>query len=509
MGIPYYFYNIYKKYENDKLLIDESDIKNMNDIEYLFFDYNSLIHPCAQNSLKTLIDTDVQKIEDKIIDETIIYTQYIMSIVKSTYVYIMIDGVAPMGKIIQQRDRRYKSYFFNGNKENNGNSWDSNRISPGTKFMDKLNKRLVELQKNYKNLYISDSSEIGEGEHKITKVLCENKLDNVNSKIVIYGLDGDLIMLSLLNKYSENIILLRDNSFNERLKECDKKFTYLDIRKLKSCIYKEICQKVEFIINIDRIIDDYILIFFLLGNDFIEHIPNLTIKDNGINVVMKSYIKTINNYKNYIIDKTKIESDINNLINIEMLKYLIKELSNSEDFYYKKIYKPEDYSDIDICNNDNIYYFRENPIDFSTSPKHYKKKYYILYNDSFSKTSIDKYCKDWLITIYWIYSYYNNHAHNNWTWYYKYHKAPFITDIYNYIVENPKYNLEINKVITKTNPLSIREQLFYILPKQSLLNEITDETIIRANRNKFPNKIYIDLINKKWLWESKIFFKEF
>ena len=46
-------------------------------------------------------------------------------------VYIAVDGVAPMGKMKQQRMRRYKSVLEK--KE-----WDTNAISPGTYFMIKL-----------------------------------------------------------------------------------------------------------------------------------------------------------------------------------------------------------------------------------------------------------------------------------------------------------------------------------------------------------------------------------
>ena len=44
MGIPWYFYNIYKKYntEND-LTIDEQLISKL-EIDYLFLDYNSMVN---------------------------------------------------------------------------------------------------------------------------------------------------------------------------------------------------------------------------------------------------------------------------------------------------------------------------------------------------------------------------------------------------------------------------------------------------------------------------------
>lgn len=497
MGIPYYFYNIYKKYEDDNLLIDEADILVMNDIEYLFFDYNSLIHPCAQKVLLTIDRNDEDDIENAIISETIDYTRYIISIMRAKKVYIMIDGIPPMGKLIQQRERRYKSYFFkkyqvNESKENPGVFWDSNCISPGTKFMKRLKIGLDKLSFELSNIIISDSLEIGEGEHKIMRLL--NNLEKCDEKVMIYGLDSDLIMLSLMNKFSDKIMLLRDNA--------DRGFSYVNISKLKSCVYRDITKDVTKTFEINRIIDDYILICFLLGNDFIGHIPSLTIKDNGMNVINKCYIKTITKHLDYLVNKK------DNTINKNIFLTFIGELSNLEDYYYKKIYKYTEYSDVQVTNNDNIYYYRDNYIDFSGAPKEYKRAYYIYYNNSCSKKKIDDYCKEWLDSINWIYGYYNNHVHDNWNSFYKYNRSPFISDIYNYLKNN---NYEF-KEITPDSPIDIKTQLRYILPEYSLRNELDEseqmelEIYLRVpeNRYKIPNKIYIDLINKKWLWESNV-----
>jgi 5'-3' exonuclease len=486
MGIPYYFYNIYKKYNEDNLIIDEREMKNMKDISCLFFDYNSLIHPCAQ------IEFQTDNWDDEVISNTIIYTRYIISIIGAKEVYIMIDGIPPMGKMIQQRERRYKSYFLKKNSKNE--FWDSNCISPGTKFMNKLRVELDKLADELKNIHISDSLEVGEGEHKITKIL--NNSENIDGKVIIYGLDSDLIMLSLMNKHSDKIILVRDNT-----QTCPPTFNYVDISKLKSCIYKDISLEIQFNSDINRIIHDYIFICFLVGNDFIGHVPSLTIKDNGINVVIKCYIKTINKYKNYII-KNGDES-----INKDVLVDFIGELSNLEDYYYKKIYKYTEYKDI-VSLDESIYYYTDNYIDFSKSQNEYKRAYYLYYNNSCSKKNIDNYCKEWLKTIYWIYGYYNNHSHCNWNYHYKYKESPFISDIYNYL---KKTEFKFEKIV-EDKPIDIKEQLFYILPEESLRMELNEEendkldVFLRIEENiyKIPNKIYIDLTNKKWLWEAKV-----
>jgi len=55
MGVPYYFYEIFKKYNDEKdLVISEGDLKSKINPKYLFFDYNSLIHPCAKTAISLL-----------------------------------------------------------------------------------------------------------------------------------------------------------------------------------------------------------------------------------------------------------------------------------------------------------------------------------------------------------------------------------------------------------------------------------------------------------------------
>ena len=73
MGIPYYFHTLYKKYTNAKLMIKEGEIAEQN-ANHLFLDYNSMIHPCAQQVLATLRrseSNDTETIEAAIIENTI------------------------------------------------------------------------------------------------------------------------------------------------------------------------------------------------------------------------------------------------------------------------------------------------------------------------------------------------------------------------------------------------------------------------------------------------------
>ena len=69
--------------------------------------------------------------------------------------------------------------------------------------MNKLNKRLKTIKSDKFKIIISDTTE-GEGEHKILQYIKMHELENS----VIYGLDADLIMLSIVSRI-KNIYLFK------------------------------------------------------------------------------------------------------------------------------------------------------------------------------------------------------------------------------------------------------------------------------------------------------------
>lgn len=552
MGIPWYFYTIYKKYntEND-LTVDEASISKSR-IDYLFLDYNSMIHPCAQQTLKNLSDDvrDENDIENEIINDCIDYTRYILNVIKPKYLYIMIDGVAPRAKINQQRERRYKSHFFkildkriemekDGESDHTKNKvhWNSNKITPGTDFMDKLTKRLNIFKECILNdcgsflseVVISDSNIPGEGEHKMMKIISDITNDK---QICIYGLDADLIMLSLISSRSDNIVLIRDNTFNSKLSDKDRVYTYVTIKKLKRYVCKDLRSNLErdTLISDENLIYDYIFLCFLLGNDFLEHVPSLLIKEGGINVLLKYYSILINTRKyTGLICMAKLKGSNTNLqdvINMEMLCDLLYHLSKTEPLFFKNIYSVykgkkscyRDTYDLEYINtnaNVDIFIYKQDYIRFNESG--YKQRYYKFYGI----TDVTKCCRDYITGLNWIIGYYNNHSHDNWSWYYEHHATPFASDIFEYLKNNRVQNASLT-LFNNSVPFSTLDQLLMVLPKDSLL-EIMKTTDINLywklcrifNTNSrelleyYPNNICLDMINKEYLWQSKIFLKQF
>ena len=142
----------------------------------------------------------------------------VLTINPKELLFIAIDGVAPRAKMEQQRKRRYKSCqdrALEPKKDKSEKSkWDTNAITPGTKFMANMDRELYESKylkelSNQISVIISNSTCPGEGEQKIYRHIRQTE-DGVN---VVHGLDADLFMLSILKYirikfiYIENLII--------------------------------------------------------------------------------------------------------------------------------------------------------------------------------------------------------------------------------------------------------------------------------------------------------------
>ena len=186
MGIPLYFKTLSNRFPEMIISDLQSILNNPTKQNHLFFDLNCAIHPCCRNILKEYNNKRVNNdiLEKRMITEVILYIQKIIEIVQPNLVFIAIDGVAPFSKMNQQRERRYKSILNREideklRKECNmdiPNFWDTNAISPGTEFMNKLYKRITheinqdnlnDSKKTVQKVIFSSANDPGEGEHKI------------------------------------------------------------------------------------------------------------------------------------------------------------------------------------------------------------------------------------------------------------------------------------------------------------------------------------------------------
>lgn len=528
MGIPYYFNTLYRKYADKNIVLGEHDLKKIV-VDHLFLDYNSMIHPCAHQILGTMSKDDVVEDLDMIvIHHTLLYTRYVIGLLSPKHVYIMVDGVAPRAKINQQRERRYKSHFFKplysqGEDETNV-TWDSNKITPGTLFMQKLSEALEQYTNDMKDtchIHVSDSTCQGEGEHKMMQYM--TNID-VSDKICIYGLDGDLIMLSLTNMHAKNIILLRDNSFQNKHGDTD--FTYLNIATLQSAIYNELqlqfkkecvktrCNPCQFP-NTVQVIWDYICMCFMLGNDFLEHVPGISIRHNGVNKMIQAYITAFVKNKTPLVN---IQAHGHTKIQLDMLQDILQELSTVESCPVNV--QCETYRDVSLEGVEDIGVSCIRDDFIQMHQPGYKKRYYTYHG----MYDVDGACREFIQGLYWNLGYYNGHEHQNWMWFYPCAATPFASDLYLYLKNTRNRRqfeqyMNTSPALQPSNACTSLEQLLMVLPQASLLQALIDieETQVHSKlirllrvpstciQDMYPTKITIDIVNKQWLWQAKVF----
>ena len=444
MGIPWYFKNIVDKYPSilSKNIPPECD--------RFFLDFNSIIHICSVDKATEL------EIFESIID-------YVDNIVKicdpKKLLYIAVDGLAPLAKQVQQRKRRYLSIFRNNiineyKKRNNisYSSWDSNCITPGTDFMKRLDKYLTNYYatKRYTcDIIFSGHNEEGEGEQKIIKYIRNFDQENID---IIYGLDADLIMLSLLCE-KKNIYLMRDMR---------DKYQYLNIDILSySIINKE---------NMN--IYDYIFVCFMLGNDFIPAIQFLKLKSGALDIIYgacKNNLEPIITKKDgfYSINKASLSKYMGILTEIEDLN--MKELTGE---YYSSSIRHNNYYknklEKFIHEFDNYPILNKYPlvIDPINNEKWRQQYYHHLFNDN-NIDHIKNIVVNYIEGLLWTVNYYYNMKCDN-GWYYKYNYSPSVQDIYKYIIVTPDIDEMQNKLLETKLNLTIEKQLLTVIPIMSI-----------------------------------------
>lgn len=76
----------------------------------------------------------------------------------------------------------------------------------------------------------------------------------------------------------------------------DTRFYLLHLGLLREYLemeFIEVQEKLSFDYDIEKIIDDWIFMCYMVGNDFIPHLPNLHISANALPILYKTYRETL------------------------------------------------------------------------------------------------------------------------------------------------------------------------------------------------------------------------
>jgi 5'-3' exonuclease len=530
MGIPMYAKTVTRKYPS---IIDPT----MPKCTRLFLDLNCAIHQSANSILQMNQNITKESLEKDIVNHTIDYILKIMSYTSPTdVVFIAIDGIPPQAKIAQQRKRRFVSSWRTSlintkRKETNVTytEWDTNAITPGTEFMNFLSKSLHNYFDNgsfKQNIILSDSNEPGEGEAKILDYIKDN--DVPANADIIYGLDADLIMLSLLSSRN-NIYLLREPVHFDMKVPVPKPFLLLNIQLLRKYISIEYNSKSLNEVDKDyfdeNICWDYVALCFILGNDFLPPLSFLKIKFNGIDLLMQCYNKVKEELQQTFVVKTKQAENTyergHYCINYLFLLKLLEKLKNmedecmceAEDNYYSRGPPPfiGKKSAIEKISNeiDNYPSFNKFPNKINPHKTGWRLNYYHYLFNVTEIQDINDVCLNYLEGLEWTINYYFNRC-VSYEWYYKYNYSPTILDLYNYLLINLSNTdtFLINSI--KTNYPKVEYdtdlQLLLVLPPSSInllkpkLRPILTDISLGC-MHYYPIKFKISTYLKMYLWE--------
>ena len=520
MGIPSYFSHIIKNYSNIIRTLSYFINHNSFRFQHLYMDCNSIIYDAVHElerqkkdgKLDTTKDFEILIIE-KVIENI---DNYIRLINPTETAFVAFDGVAPFAKMEQQRTRRYKTMFLSKidfGKDKPGPGWNTSAITPGTDFMNKLsaqiNYKFKHSEKMYKvnRVIVSCSDEPGEGEHKLYQHMRDNDFKNDN--VAVYGLDSDLIMLSIFHlKYCKNVYIFREapeflkSSIPIDIGGKENAPHFLDIHHLASCISTEMACKFA---DLHRTVD-YIFLCFFLGNDFLPHFPAMNIRTHGINALLDIYRNYIGVHPDrFFVSKItgniqwkNVGLFINQVAKREheflMNEYFVRNKSDKRSFPENT---PEERED--AFNNAPIMYRAQEKY-ICPEESYWESRYYkTLLHMERTPDNIKKVSNNYLEGLEWVFKYYTKGC-VNWRWKYNYHYPPLFADLEKHI---PQLEMDFLKQDSRT-AFDPRVQLSYVLPKKalSLLPTQICNFLVSKYLDFYPEEYEFQWSFCRYFWES-------
>lgn len=423
----------------------------------------------------------------------------------------------------------------------------------------------------------------GEGEHKIMDYIRFEKSKpgyDPNLRHCLYGLDADLIMLGLCT-HDPHFSLLREEvrfTGKKTAAAAAKKtptpenttFHLLHLSLLREYIDHEFSElqvpgQLSFPYSLESIVDDWILMGFLVGNDFLPHLPHLHINKGALSELFDTYKSVLPRLGGYMnVDghlnlqrfevflqalaenekdrfediysdakwiegktskkvqgsKSKVVTDTPGPAHVEELLAcsdtaegweiveprsaskkdddLMRLLQSTDDFCLDSTSEPTDFeelsSDTDLdTSRDKAYH-----IEF----RQHKREYYIqkLGYRNVTPEVLREQAEGYVLAIQWNLHYYYNGC-MSWSWYYKHHYAPWITDIRGFA--------DMTITFDKGLPFLPFEQLMSVLPPQSkdLLPKALQPLMLSPESpilDYYPREFDTDLNGKQQEWEAVV-----
>ena len=460
---------------------------------------------------------------------------------KPKKVLLAVDGVVPMAKIRQQRVRRFKSVWLRQFKEE---SWDTNAITPGTEFMERLGIMLKGINSAW---IVSGADEEGEGEHKIMKWLrvsgdplagrggasdplvgrtgsardplagrggasdplvgrggasdplagrggaSELKKVQANTQVVVYGLDADLILLSMLAGEScgLDLFLLREKQeFGYKQHTGEQEYQYLNIREFQGRLG---LAGYEAVLN-------YIGYMSLMGNDFLPHSLTHKLSDDGHEFIMDCVKRDL------VAGASLIGPD--GKVSLSVLKGVFERWSSGgqeEDRLLYLIRKKREQATRGVgkgmAEEEGLalkWDVEAGFLDGSKLKDDWKNIYWTFLHRSYN---VDHVCQEYVKGFQWIIDYYTG-KNVNTSWIFPSWLPPLWSDLAAFL-DGQDISLEITDS-GEPSPIP-QEQLAMVLPLESwgLIRDPVLRRLPLIAPQMWPKTFGFVSVGRKWLWECE------
>mmetsp|Transcript_16258 Transcript_16258/g.32971 ORF Transcript_16258/g.32971 Transcript_16258/m.32971 type:complete len:667 (-) Transcript_16258:1667-3667(-) len=519
MGIPKFYRWLSERYPLISQYLDESHV-----FDNFYLDMNGIIHQCTHPNEGEVVIEDMTLMLHRIFD----YTDRLYRIVRpQKLLFLAVDGVAPRAKVNQQRSRRFRAAKDNdrivkelearGEEIPIGKHFDSNCITPGTQFMRELSqafKDWIDMKMNTDpawqqgcTVVFSGSEVPGEGEHKIMDCIREwRQSPNWEPTVrhCMYGLDADLIMLGLVT-HEPHFTLLRERiSFrggkrknpiveSSTMRGSDaEEFELLEIALLRDMLYVEFKPQtarfdpyqveqykasipLQFKYEAHRVVDDFVFMCMLVGNDFVPHIPHLDIAEGALHLMFRTYKELLPQWGGYLTDAHRLHPD-----RLEIFMKKLAERGEAQFFENKSMEE----SDKDYRGTKYRSHYYEMKLGMNIA----------------DEDALEQLRLKYLEGLHWVLQYYHNGC-QSWNWYFPYLYAPLASDM---------VGLRSLKIrFQRGRPFRPITQLLAVLPPESAhcLPEPYRRLMVAPESpltDFYPDSFEVDLNGKKNVWEAVV-----
>ena len=382
----------------------------------------------------------------------------------------------------------------------------------------------------------SGADVVGEGEHKIMDFIRSGRKSGdlaEDTRHCMYGLDSDLIMLSLVT-HAPKFCLLRERQKFQKGRHAprgrkgtggmpaeseaaaetdDRDFVFLEVEMLHALIAGTLRPREPPRVSAgsdgvdgdgidaangassstytdERLVDDFVFMCMLVGNDFIPGLPHLDVADGALNLMMRTYTDLLPT-NGYLTTKSHLH--------LPAFEAFVRVLASHEPIIFERKRQR-------ATGGRNGYSRRQSAgqpaseSSHSDGPLAYKREYYLQKLGQHPKDVEPKrdLVQSYLEGLSWCLAYYHDGC-ASWDWYYPDFYAPLATDL----VSLPSFFISLDLGA----PFPPLAQLLSVLPPQSalLVPAPYRELMLSSSSpvfDAYPNDFSIDLNGKRAEWEA-------